>query len=176
MILWTIYRFIRYSPRLFASVLFANVNAFLLGREKYGWLARPTHTNLRLCSQLEQTSKDLRITRIKYEGGVHREGRRKKDETRGETWGRLYPYSIPQVSQNTPQNTKHSLYTFCISINFRVSLMPRKNTIKHFDISHECQPQHKIVQNVKKVTWNTLLYTFRFSHFANVFTYFEISV
>ncbi len=27
MILWTIYRFIRYSPCLFASVLFANVNA-----------------------------------------------------------------------------------------------------------------------------------------------------
>ncbi len=27
MILWTIYRFIRYSPHLFTSVLFANVNA-----------------------------------------------------------------------------------------------------------------------------------------------------
>ncbi len=30
MILWPIYRFIRYSPRLFTSVLFANVNASLM--------------------------------------------------------------------------------------------------------------------------------------------------
>ncbi len=33
-------------------------------------------------------------------------------------------------SQNTPQNTKHAIYTFCILRKFCVLLMPRKNKPK----------------------------------------------
>ncbi len=42
--------------------------------------------------------------------------------------GWLYTFCISLMfSQNTPRNTKHSLYTFRISCEFRVLLMLRKN-------------------------------------------------
>ncbi len=48
--------------------------------------------------------------------------------------GRLYTFHISHFTgisrmflRNTPQNTKHSLYSFRISYKFRVLLMPRKN-------------------------------------------------
>ncbi len=51
-------------------------------------------------------------------------------------FGRLYTFRISHFagisrmfSRNTPQNTEHSLYTFRISYEFRVLLMPRKNKL-----------------------------------------------
>ncbi len=42
--------------------------------------------------------------------------------------GQLYTFRISRVFlQNTPQNTKHSQYTFRISCKFRVLWMPQKN-------------------------------------------------
>ncbi len=46
-------------------------------------------------------------------------------------YDRLYIFRISRLFREcfheTPQNTKHSLYTFHISCKFCVSLMPRKN-------------------------------------------------
>ncbi len=72
----------------------------------------------------------------------------------------------------TPQNTKHSLYTFHISFKFYVSFK------KSFDFSCECRPWHEMwnakkeKRNVKKMMRNTLLYIFHVFHFVNVFAYF----
>ncbi len=59
MILWTIYRFIRYSPRLFTSVLFANVNASLARNCTY------TKPNWRISySALRKKNWKLKISEI----------------------------------------------------------------------------------------------------------------
>ncbi len=82
--------------------------------------------------------------------------------------------------------TKHSLYTYRISCKFRVLLMPRKNKPRNplsfrtnADSGAKCCEMQKVkkgAQNGKKVTRNTLLYIFHFSHFAIIFAYFAISV
>ncbi len=61
----------------------------------------------------------------------------------------------------------------------------KKETTKSFDFLHECRPWCKMLRNAKsenrgekckKVTQNTPLNTFHFSHFAIVFAYLVISV
>ncbi len=76
-------------------------------------------------------------------------------------------------SQNTSRNTKHSLYTFRISCEFYVLLMPRKNKLRNplsfcvnTDPGAKCCEMQKVkngIPNTKKVVRNTPLYTFRFS-------------
>ncbi len=89
-------------------------------------------------------------------------------------------------SRNTQWNIKHSLYTFRISCEFRVLLMPQKNKPQnHLSFRAnanpgvkccEMQKAKKGAQNVKKVAQNTPLYTFRFLLFPSIFAYFAISV
>ncbi len=73
---------------------------------------------------------------------------------------------------NTPRNMKHSLYTFRISCEFRVLLMPRKNKPQNpLTFRANADPNAKYEKQkkghkIKKLTWNTPLYTFHFSHFA----------
>ncbi len=85
-----------------------------------------------------------------------------------EVLGRLYTFHISQMFlRNTRQNTKHPLYTFRISCEFRVLLMPRKNIPRNpltFRANAnpdakccEMQKTKKGVQNAKKVTQNTPL-------------------
>ncbi len=87
-------------------------------------------------------------------------------------------------SQNTTKcetlrNAKHSLYTFRISGEFGVLLMPQKNKQRNplsfcanADPGAKCcemQKAKKEVRNAKKVVRNTLLYTFCFSPFTPIF-------
>ncbi len=104
--------------------------------------------------------------------------------------GRLYTFRISHFvgtswmfSQNTPQNTKHSLYTFRISCEFRVlSMLWINKPWNHLtfctnaDPGSKCKKPKKGAQNAKKVTQNSPLYTFCFSYFAIIFAYFVISV
>ncbi len=87
---------------------------------------------------------------------------------------------LRMLLQNTPWNTKHSLYTFRISCEFRVLLMLLKNKPRNPLICHSnanpgakcCKIREvkKGVWNVKKVSWNTPLHIFHFSRFSKVFT------
>ncbi len=71
--------------------------------------------------------------------------------------------------RNTSRNMKHPLYTFHVSFQFRVK------TTKSFWHFARMPP---LAWNVKckKVTQNTPLYTFCFSHFASTSRYFTKSV
>ncbi len=74
--------------------------------------------------------------------------------------------------QNTPRNTKHSLHTVCISCEFHVILMTRRNKpLNHLSFCANTNPGAKCCEmrkvergmwNAKKVLWNTTLYTFHF--------------
>ncbi len=84
---------------------------------------------------------------------------------------------------NTPRNIKHSLYNFRILCEFHVSLMPGKNKPRNPSTFHanvdpgtKCEKQKKGTGNGKKVTRNTPLFTFSFSHFTIVLAYFTLSV
>ncbi len=101
-------------------------------------------------------------------------------------YGQPYTFRISRMFlRNTPQNMKHSLYTFRISCEFRVLLMPRKNKPRNpltFRANAnpgakccEMRKAKKGTQNTKKNIQNTSLYTFCSSHFAIVFAHFAIS-
>ncbi len=54
--------------------------------------------------------------------------------------------------QNTPQSTKHALYTFCISCKFCVLLMPQKNKPRNpltFCTNIEYRPWCEMLRNAK---------------------------
>ncbi len=97
---------------------------------------------------------------------------------------RLTVFRISSVfSRNIPRNTKNSLHTFHISFKFHVSLMLQKNckTLRCFAqmltlAQNDAKCEKRDQKRKQKVTHNTLLYTFCFSHFTNVFIYFAISV
>ncbi len=93
--------------------------------------------------------------------------------------GRLYTSRVSQMfSQNTPQNTKHSLYTFRISCEFRISLTSWKNKLRNpLTFCANGNPGANCCETwkVKKVTQNTPPYTFHSLHFAIIFAYFAIS-
>ncbi len=91
---------------------------------------------------------------------------------------RLYTFHIlhftgisRMFSRNTPGNTKHLLYTFRISCEFRVLLMPQKNKPQNpltFCVNADPGVKCCKMWKAKKVTRNTPLYSFYF-----VFTYFK---
>ncbi len=69
--------------------------------------------------------------------------------------------------RKTQQNMEHSLYTFHISCEFRVLLMPQKNKPQNpptfcanVDLGTKCKKRKKGRKMQKKVTQNTPLYTY----------------
>ncbi len=104
--------------------------------------------------------------------------------------GRLYTFRISHFAEicecfrKTPtQNMKHTLYTFRISCEFCVLLMPWKNELwnpltfnANADPGAKCEKWKKWARSAIKVTRNTSLYTFCFLHFAIVFAYFVIRI
>ncbi len=95
----------------------------------------------------------------------------------GARYGQLYTSHISHLmgisgmfSWNTPQNTKHSLYTFCISGEYRVLLMMRKNKpwnlwsfLANANPGAKCKKRKKVCEMRKK--WREISpYTFCFSH------------
>ncbi len=71
-------------------------------------------------------------------------------------------------SRNTPRNTKHSLYTFHISCEFRVLLMPRKNKPRNpltFRVNAgtgaKCEKPKKGTRNAKYPTIHFSFFAFR---------------
>ncbi len=81
--------------------------------------------------------------------------------------------------RNTLRNMKPLLYTFCISCELRVLIKLWKNKLRNpLTFRTKCCEMRKAKNGGKmlKVMRNTLLYTFCFLHFLDVFAYFAISV
>ncbi len=104
-------------------------------------------------------------------------------------WGWLYTFCISHFAkisqmflQNTPQNTKHSLYSFGISCEFCVLLMPRKNKLwnpltfrANADPGTKCCKMWKAKKGGAKCEKSDAKYlAIHFSFFAIVFAYFAI--
>ncbi len=71
-------------------------------------------------------------------------------------------------SQNTPQNTKHLLYTFCISGEFCILLMPQKNKPRNpLSFCAKCYEMRKVKKRGAKLEKSDTKYdAIHFSFFA----------